>query len=345
MMLAAGNAALGRPDTPSTAGPEQPDVPPNWLRGYASFEYATPRNEPDLGRCASWTGRFGGASAPCADFARYVLSGYVEAQPFGLTPLSRVLIFSSPRFYFGNNVPQFSYTNAFTPIAVENLFGLGIELPRNLDFRVVHHSIDWMGRYTNHLGQADVGVGTYGNYTTLGVRWHFGGTHGSQPVAPSERTFSPPNWLRGYASFEYALPHDEVDLGRCASWAGQYGGANAPCADLARYVLGGYVEAQPLGRSLLRRVFIFASPRSYFGNSVPQVSYTNAFTPIAVEILFGIGVELPRNLDLRVVQHSVDWMGRYTNSLGPADLGFTGPYGGYSTIGVRWHFGSTHELQ
>jgi hypothetical protein len=348
--LVTGSVAFGWQDNLSTAASaprsDQTLFPRNWLRGYTTFEYAPAHNEPDLGRCIASTGQFGGAHAPCADYARYMLSGYVEAQPFGRTPLRHVFIFTSQRSFFGNNVPQFRYTNAFTPIVHESLFGVGIELPKNLEFRVVHHGAYWMGRYTTYLGPADVRrVGPHGLYTTLGVRWHFGGTHESQWTAPSERSLFPRDWLRGYATFEYAPAHNEPDLGRCMASTGQYGGAHAPCADLARYMLSGHVEAQPIGRTPLRHAFIFTSPRSSFGNNVSHVSYTQAFTPIAYENLFGIGIELPKNLEFRVAQHAVHWMGRYRGNLGMADLGGTGPYGLYTTIGVRWHFGGTHEFQ
>jgi hypothetical protein len=161
--------------------------------------------------------------------------------------------------------------------------------------------------------------------------------------APSERTFFPRHWLRGYLDFEYAPTTNEPDLGRCLASTGQFGGARASCADFARYMLSGYVEMQPIGRTPLRHVFVFAAPRFSFGNNVPQFSYTYAFTPIACESLLGIGVELPGNFEFRAVRHSVYWMGRYQNYLGPADLGTTGPYGGYSTVGVRWHFGAIHD--
>ena len=167
--------------------------------------------------------------------------------------------------------------------------------------------------------------------------------HSPSSRAPSDRTFFPPHWLRGYLDFQFAPPTNEPDLGRCLPSTGQFGGANAPCADFARYMLSGYVEVQPFGRTPLRHVFIFASPRFSFGNSLPQVSYTYAFTPIACESLLGIGIELPRNFEFRVVSHAVYWMGRYRGYLGPADLGTTGPYGRYSTVGVRWHFGAIHD--
>lgn len=350
ILLIMGNAALAWQDaSPAAAEPSPSDsafFSRDWLRGYGTFEYAPPHNEPDFGRCSSLTGQFGGANAPCAAFARYVLSGYLEAQPFGRTPLRHLFVFVLPHSSFGNNVPQVSYTNSFAPIAFESLFGAGFELPKNFEARVVHHDVYWLGRYANSLGPADLGGGgPYGHYTTLGVRWHFGGTHKSQPSAAANRTFLPHNWFRGYATIEFALPHSELDLGRCSPSTAQVGGATASCAAFARYLLSGYLEAQPFGRTPLRRIFLFASPRSYFGNNVPTVSYTSAFTPIAFENLYGVGIELPRNFEFRVVQHTVYWMGRYTNYLGSADRGFTGPNGLYTTVGVRWHFGGIHEAQ
>jgi hypothetical protein len=160
---------------------------------------------------------------------------------------------------------------------------------------------------------------------------------------PRDRALFPRNWLRGYVDFEYAPPTNEPDLGRCLASTGQYGGANARCADFARYIFGGHVELHPIGRTPLRRVFVFGDPRFFFGNTVPQISYTEAFTPIASEVLLGAGIELPRHFELRVVRHAVYWMGRYAGYLGPADLGTTGPYGRYATVGVRWHFGNFHE--
>ncbi len=152
------------------------------------------------------------------------------------------------------------------------------------------------------------------------------------------RTFLPDRWLRGYVDFEYAPPTNEPDLGRCAASTGQYG-VNAPCAAFARYMLSGYVEARPFGRTALRRVFLFATPRFSFGNNLPQVSYTEDATPIAVEGSAGVGIELSDKFEIRVVRHAVYWMGRYRNYLGPADLGPNGPYGHYATVGARWYFG------
>jgi hypothetical protein len=157
---------------------------------------------------------------------------------------------------------------------------------------------------------------------------------------PEGRTFFPSNWVRGFTDFEVAPPHNEPDLGRCAQVsAGQFGGANAPCTAFARYMLSAYLELQPIGRGVLRHVFFFYTPRFSFGHNVPQFSYTAAFSPMAYDRGIGFGIELPRNFEFRVVQHQVDWLGRYSKDLGAADLHTTGPYGLYSTIGVRWYFG------
>jgi hypothetical protein len=40
-----------------------------------------------------------------------------------------------------------------------------------------------------------------------------------------------------------------------------------------------------------------------------------------------------------VQQHQVDWLEKYNNNVGLADLGTSGPYGLYTTIGARWSFG------
>jgi hypothetical protein len=79
-------------------------------------------------------------------------------------------------FSFGNNVPQFKYTASMAAIAYERSVGLGIELPKNFEFRLTQHQVDWLGRYKHGVGPADLGTaGPYGLYTTIGARWYFGG--------------------------------------------------------------------------------------------------------------------------------------------------------------------------
>ena len=188
--------------TPVAAVPETPKIqaapawyerpaaapwfPRNWVRGYTDFSFAPPHNEPDLGRCSPSHAVIvsaGGASSTCNAYARYLWSGYLEVQPFGKTFLRHAFVFFTPTFSFGNNVPQFKYTASMAAIAYERSVGLGIELPKNFEFRVTQHQVDWLGKYNNNagLGLADLHTsGPYGLYTTIGARWYFGGYGRSQ---------------------------------------------------------------------------------------------------------------------------------------------------------------------
>jgi len=150
-------------------------LPDHWIRGYIDFEVAPPTNEPDLGRCAAFTTQFGPA-APCAAFARYMVGGYIEVQPFAKTELRRVFFFAQPLMSMGNNVPQVSYTASADPIAMDSTLGMGIVLSKHFELRAVRHEIYWLGRYNHYLGWADVGPGgLYGMYATIGARYYFGG--------------------------------------------------------------------------------------------------------------------------------------------------------------------------
>jgi len=154
-------------------------LPHNWVRGYTDFSFAPPHNEPDLGRCSPSSTVIvsaGGANSICNAYARYLWGGYLELQPFGKTFLRHAFVFFTPTFSFGNNVPQFKYTASMAGIAFERAVGLGIELPKNFEFRVTQHQVDWLGRYNHHVGLADLSTaGPYGLYTTVGARWYFGG--------------------------------------------------------------------------------------------------------------------------------------------------------------------------
>jgi hypothetical protein len=163
---------------------------------------------------------------------------------------------------------------------------------------------------------------------------------------PEGRMFFPRNWVRGYVDFEVAPPHNEPDLGRCTQSQTiiiAAGGVNSPCNAYARYLLGGYLEVQPFGRTLARHLFVFFTPTFSFGNNVPQFKYTASMAGIAFERAVGIGFELPKNFEIRVTQHQVDWLGKYKNPIGTGtpglDLGTSGPYGLYATVGARWYFG------
>jgi hypothetical protein len=162
---------------------------------------------------------------------------------------------------------------------------------------------------------------------------------------PEGRMFFPHNWVRGYIDYEVAPPHNEPDLGRCTQSHAiivQAGGINSPCNAYARYLLGGYLEVQPFGKTFARHIFVFYTPMFSFGNNVPQFKYTASMAGIAYDRAIGVGLELPKNFELRVTQHQVDWLGKYKNNVGGPpglDLGTAGPYGLYSTIGARWYFG------
>ncbi|GAC1618277.1 MAG: hypothetical protein PVS2B2_13050 [Candidatus Acidiferrum sp.] len=152
--------------------------------------------------------------------------------------------------------------------------------------------------------------------------------------------FFPHNWIRGFVDAGFAPSHNEPDLGRCAfpQPAGS-GGVNSPCTAYARYLMTGYLEIQPINRSIARHLFFFFEPKVSFGNNIPQLSYTASAEPIAFDRSIGAGIELPHNFELRVTQHQVRYLGRYKGNLGPADLHTSGPYGLYTTVSVRWYFG------
>ena len=158
--------------------------------------------------------------------------------------------------------------------------------------------------------------------------------------APPPRTFFPHNWVRGYADIEVAPSHNEPDLGRCRfPQPTSAGGTASTCTAYARYLYSGYIEFQPLGRTVARHFFLFFEPKFSFGRNIPQLTYTASMAPIAYERSIGAGFQLPKNFELRATQHQVDWLGRYGRSLGIADLHTNGSYGLYATFGVRWSFG------
>ncbi len=148
------------------------------------------------------------------------------------------------------------------------------------------------------------------------------------------------NWIRGYTDFGVLPSHNEADLGRCAfPQPANSGGINSSCTAYARYLFSGYVEIQPLNRTIARHLFIFLEPKFSFGNNIPQLKYSASMAPIAFDRSVGVGFQLPKHFELRATQHQVDFLGRYSNSLGPADLHTNGPYGLYASFSVRWYFG------
>lgn len=162
----------------------------------------------------------------------------------------------------------------------------------------------------------------------------------ANPGPPKSAAWFPHNWIRGHIDFDFAGSHNEPDLGRCAyPQPPSAGGVNSQCTAYGRYFLGGYVELQPLNRTFARHLFFFFQPKFTFGNNIPQVKYTYSMEAIAYDRSVGVGFKLPHSFEFRFAQHQVDWLGRYSNNLGPADLHTNGPYGMYSTVGVRWNFG------
>jgi len=163
----------------------------------------------------------------------------------------------------------------------------------------------------------------------------------SPKSAAEERMFFPRDTLYGYAQFDLAPPHNEIDPNLCAAKAGSYGGVNAPCSEFARYMLSGLVEVRPFGRGQLRRFMLFGEPRLLFGKNIPQTLYTWSFDAIGIERSWGAGIYLGKGFEMRVTQHFLfDRLGARNTNLGPADLGPNGPWGRYNTIGVRKTFGT-----
>jgi hypothetical protein len=160
---------------------------------------------------------------------------------------------------------------------------------------------------------------------------------------PGERMFFPKDMLWGWAQFDLAPPHNEIDPNLCAgnSGASQYGGVNAPCSMFARYMLSGILEVRPFGKGLLRRFMVFGAPTFLFGKNLPQTLYTWSPDAIGIEHSWGAGIYLNKGFEFRVTQHFLfDRLGARDTTLGPADLGNNGPWGRYMSLGVRKTFGT-----
>ncbi len=107
---------------------------------------------------------------------------------------------------------------------------------------------------------------------------------------PEDRMFFPKDTFWGYAQFDLAPPHNEIDPNICAGNAGSYGGANAPCNAFARYMISGYLEVRPFGRGQFRRFMLFGEPAFLFGKNVPQNLYTWSADPIGIEHSWGAAI-------------------------------------------------------
>jgi hypothetical protein len=132
--------------------------PRDMFWGWAQVDLAPPHNEIDPNLCAGNAYQYGGASAPCNMFARYMLSGILEVRPFGRGPLRRFMVFGAPTFLFGKNVPKTLYTWSPDAIGIEHSWGAGIYLNKGFEFRVTQHFLfDRLGARDRNLGVADLG--------------------------------------------------------------------------------------------------------------------------------------------------------------------------------------------
>ena len=101
--------------------------------------------------------------------------------------------------------------------------------------------------------------------------------------------------FRGTCSGDMAssisLPRTTRSIPTCAARTLEFrAGVNDPCNAFARYMLSGYVEVRPFGRTQLRRFFVFGEPRFVFGKNLPQTLYTWSFDAIGVERSWGAGI-------------------------------------------------------
>lgn len=158
---------------------------------------------------------------------------------------------------------------------------------------------------------------------------------------PNDRMFLPHDMLWGWAQFDLAPPHNEVDPNLCGGNAGQYGGVNAPCSLFARYMLSGVLEVRPFGRTQLRRFMVFGAPTFLFGKTIPKTLYTWSPDAIGIEHSWGAGIYITKGYEFRVTQHFLfDRLGARNKYLGLADLGNNGPWGRNMTLGVRKTWGT-----
>jgi len=163
--------------------------------------------------------------------------------------------------------------------------------------------------------------------------WHEGG--------PGDRMFFPKDMFYGWAQFDLAPPHNEIDPNLCAGNSYAYGGVNAPCNMFARYMISGTLEVRPFGRGPLRRLEVWGSPTFLFGKNVPKTLYTWSMDAIGIEHSWGAGIYLDKGFEFRVTQHFLfDRLGARDTYLGQADLGNNGPWGRYMSVGVRKTFGT-----
>jgi hypothetical protein len=82
------------------------------------------------------------------------------------------------------------------------------------------------------------------------------------------------------------------------------------------------------------------SPYFFFGDNLPQVRYSQSLDAIGLQMNYGLSYELPHGFEALLTQHpKMYWFGKYRKPLGAADLN-NSPYGQFTSIGVRWKFGT-----
>jgi hypothetical protein len=159
--------------------------------------------------------------------------------------------------------------------------------------------------------------------------------------------FFPKSSMGGDLEFDFAAPHNEWDLNRCSANAGapSNGGTSAPCTAFARAALGTHFQFKPVNVGPLKRLFVFVSPRSFFGDNLPQTRYSMSLDAIGLEREYGLIYVLPHGFEAVLTQHAkMYWFGKYQKSLGAADLN-NSPYGQFNSIGLRWKFGTFRSLR
>jgi hypothetical protein len=166
-------------------------------------------------------------------------------------------------------------------------------------------------------------------------------TAGGGSANTGDRMFFPHDMFWGWAQFDLAPPHNEIDPNLCAGNASQLGGTNDPCTMFARYMLSGILEVRPFGRGPLRRFMVWGAPAFLFGKNIPQTQYTWSPDAIGIEHSWGVGVYAGKGFEFRVTQHFLfDRLGARSGNVGAGDLGTNGPWGRYVSLGVKKTFGT-----
>jgi hypothetical protein len=90
------------------------------------------------------------------------------------------------------------------------------------------------------------------------------------PQNGQERFFLPKDTFWGYAQFEIAPPHNEIDPNLCAANAGNYGGKSAPCNAFAAIHAFWHSRSSAIWPRALRRFMLWGEPRFLFGKMFPR---------------------------------------------------------------------------